>query len=142
MVDNFSPAKRRAIMQAVRGKDTKPELIVRRLVFSLGFRYRLHDSALPGKPDLVFKAKRKVIFVHGCYWHRHTCNRGRSFPAESREFWSAKFSKNKKRDAEVRRALLAIGWSVLVVWECQAKPTKSATLGRRINSFLSKQPED
>lgn len=129
-------------MQAVRGKDTKPELIVRRLVFSLGFRYRLHDPALPGKPDLVFKARRKAIFVHGCYWHRHTCNRGRSLPAGSRDFWSAKFSRNKKRDVEVRQSLSAIGWSALVVWECQAKPTKLASLGRRIASFLSKKPED
>lgn len=125
-------------MQAIRGKDTKPELIVRRLVFSLGFRYRLHDRTLPGKPDLVFKAKHKVIFVHGCYWHRHTCNRGRSFPAGSQEFWSVKFSRNKTRDEEVRRALAAIGWSAMVVWECQTKPTKLRPLEKRITSFLSK----
>jgi len=142
VADKFSPEKRRAIMQAIRGKDTKPELVVRRLVFSLGFRYRLHDPSLPGKPDLVFKSRRKAIFVHGCYWHRHSCPRGKSFPSGSRAFWGTKFEQNKKRDAKTRRALASLGWFSLVVWECQARPSKLASLRKRLASFLSKSSED
>jgi len=137
MPDVFSPEKRRAVMQAIRGKDTKPELIVRRLVFALGFRYRLNDPSLPGKPDLVFKGRKKVIFVHGCYWHRHTCRRGRSTPTTQRSFWQAKFQANRIRDRKIARELRSLGWSFLIVWECETKPTRASTLSSRLNRFLS-----
>lgn len=136
MTDKFSPAKRKAIMQAVKGKNTKPEKIVRSLIFSLGFRFRLHDSSLPGKPDLVFKTAKKVIFVHGCYWHRHNCQKGKSLPAVNQIFWEQKFKINRKRDQKARQELKKAGWSVLVIWECQTKPTKKNRLIKQILRHL------
>ncbi len=121
-------------MSRVRGKDTRPELRVRRLVFAMGYRYRLHDGTLPGRPDLVFRARRKAIFVHGCFWHRHArCALTRT-PKSRVRFWSEKFAGNLRRDQRNLRALRARGWRVLVVWECQvgqlARPRK------RIKEFL------
>ncbi len=97
MTDKFSTAKRKIIMQAVKGKNSKPEKIIRSLIFKLGFRYRLHDSSLPGKPDLIFRAAKKAIFVHGCYWHRHNCKKGDSIPSVNQDFWEKKFDNNRKR---------------------------------------------
>jgi DNA mismatch endonuclease (patch repair protein) len=137
MTDKFSPAKRKTIMQAIRGKDTKPEKVVRSLVFSLGFRFRLHDSSLPGKPDLVFKTAKKVIFVHGCYWHRHNCQKGRSLPAINQTFWQQKFEANRKRDQRVRKDLRKAGWNVLVIWECQTKTTQRNRLLKILIRYLT-----
>ena len=106
---------------------------VRRLVFSLGYRYRLHQSDLPGTPDLVFPGRRKVIFVHGCFWHQHECSRGVR-PASNIEFWNTKLSRNVQRDQKNVYALTADGWSVLVVWECETKSLHS--LASRIVEFL------
>jgi DNA mismatch endonuclease (patch repair protein) len=119
MVDSIGPAERSAVMARVRGKNTRPELIVRKLVFAAGYRYRLHVRTLPGSPDLVFPGRRKVIFVHGCFWHRHdNCNLAR-MPKSRIEFWSDKLNGNKARDARTYDALRQAGWQVHVVWECE-----------------------
>lgn len=119
-------------MSLVRAKNTKPEMVVRRLVHSLGFRYRLHDRRMPGIPDLVFPSRRAVIFVHGCFWHRHA-NCGR-MPKSRLDYWLPKLERNKERDQANIKALRREGWRVLVIWECQLS---NRTLPRRINSFLA-----
>jgi DNA mismatch endonuclease (patch repair protein) len=139
MTDKFSPSKRKTIMQSIQGKDSRPEKIVRSMIFKLGFRYRLHDALLPGKPDLVFKSAKKIIFVHGCYWHRHNCKKGNSIPDTNQEFWKKKFAANKKRDKEVRRKLRKEGWKILIIWECETRKTKRSKLATRIIKFLTKQ---
>ncbi len=123
-------------MRAVRGADTRPEMVVRRLVHRLGYRYRLHVRALPGSPDLVFPARRKVILVHGCFWHRHACKEGRSTPASRVDYWSEKFAKNVRRDYQNRRRLRKLGWQVLVVWECQTLSRGAERLHKRLSEFL------
>ncbi|MCG3179163.1 MAG: Very short patch repair protein [Phycisphaerae bacterium] len=135
MADVFTPEERSAIMRAVRSTDTKPEMIVRRLVHSMGYRYRLHVKSLPGCPDLVFPKYRAVIFVHGCYWHRHNCREGRSMPASNTDYWQVKFARNRRRDACVRRNLRRLGWKVLVLWECQTR--NAATLKERIQRLFA-----
>ena len=137
MADVFTPQQRSAVMRAVRGADTKPEMIVRRLVHALGYRYRLHVRALPGAPDLVFPSRKKVIFVHGCFWHRHRCEAGRSMPASKVEYWQAKFAANQRRDRRHRRQLQILGWKVLVLWECQIGPRKLERLKQKIERFLA-----
>lgn len=134
MTDVFSQPKRSEIMRAVRGRDTKPEMAVRKIVHGLGFRYRLHVRALAGCPDLVFPALRKVIFVHGCFWHRHNCSNGRSMPASRVEYWQRKFDRNRERDRRARKALRKDGWEVMVVWECQLK--RPLRLTQRLKEFL------
>lgn len=121
-------------MSRIRGKDTAPEMVVRRLAHALGFRYRLHGKTLPGKPDLVFAGRRKVIFVHGCFWHRHTCRMGRREPKTRQDYWTPKRARNAARDQRSRRALRRMGWSVLVVWECQTRDTRK--LAARLREFL------
>lgn len=137
MIDKFAPDKRKAIMQSVKGKNSKPEKIIRSLIFNLGFRYRLHDSTLPGKPDLVFKTAKKAIFVHGCYWHRHNCKKGKSIPAVNKDFWEKKFNANRKRDKETQQKLKKMGWITLVIWECQIKQANRDRLLKRITKFLT-----
>lgn len=119
-MDTLSPRDRSERMSRVRGKDTKPELLVRRLVHSLGYRYRLHRRDLPGRPDLVFPARQKVIFVHGCFWHRHRARRCRlaRLPKTRLEFWEPKLEANRLRDLRAYAALRKAGWKILVVWEC------------------------
>lgn len=119
-------------MSRIRGKDTVPELTVRKLLHRLGFRFRLHRRDIPGNPDITLPKYRTVVFVHGCYWHRHKeCDRGRSVPSTNRKFWLAKFKKNTERDTEVTNQLEAAGWRVLIVWECETKPGKSPALEAR-----------
>ena len=119
MTDFLSPAERSDRMSRIRGKDTQPELALRKILHKLGLRYRLHGAALPGKPDLVFPRYRTVVFVHGCFWHRHAgCNIA-STPKSNTPFWLEKFEKNIARDARVAAQLEAKGWRVLVVWECE-----------------------
>ena len=130
---NLSPLRSR-IMRAVKSKNTKPELLVRRLVHSLGYRYRLHRIGLPGKPDLVFPVRRKLIFVHGCFWHAHSCKRGARLPKTNRDYWKAKIRRNMTRDAEHLRGLKAGRWRVLTVWECETKDKRR--LAVRIKRFL------
>jgi len=134
MVDSIDQATRSAVMARVRGKNTRPELIVRKLVFAAGYRYRLHVRTLPGSPDLVFPGRKKVIFVHGCFWHRHdNCNLAR-MPKSRVEFWSDKLSGNKARDARNYDALRQAGWRVHVVWECELRDL--ATLEEALRAFL------
>lgn len=129
-----SKAQRSAIMARVKGKNTTPEMIVRRLAFSMGYRYRLHDSALPGKPDLVFPSRRKVIFVHGCFWHGHTCRAGQNRPASNLAYWNAKLDKNQSRDRDNQTNLKAAGWDTLVLWECKLRDTEKMAM--RLRMFL------
>lgn len=116
-----SAAQRRRTMQAVKSKDTTPEMRVRRLLHSMGYRYRLHRDCLPGTPDLVFVSRRKVIFVHGCFWHGHSCARGARVPKTNREYWLKKVARNRERDRVVRSDLETLGWDALVVWECETQ---------------------
>lgn len=123
-------------MSLIKGKHTAPEMTVRRLVYGLGYRYRLHAKLLPGKPDLVFARLRKVIFVHGCFWHRHpspNCRLAR-LPKSRHEFWIPKLEGNATRDQENQRKLRKLGWKSLVIWECQIK--NLASLKRRLQTFL------
>ncbi len=132
--DPLSPAERSALMSRIRGKNTKPELAVRQLVFSLAYRYRLHQANLPGKPDLVFLGRRKVIFVHGCFWHQHYCKRY-SMPKSRVRFWKTKLEENKARDRRNLSSLRVSGWRSLVVWECQLRDLDKLTV--RIVRFLN-----
>jgi len=132
-------AVRRRAMQAVRSRDTKPEQIVRRVVYQLGYRYRLHRRDLPGKPDLAFIGRRKVVFVHGCFWHGHDCTRGARIPKHNRAYWVEKIARNKARDAEHLAMLSALGWATLVVWECELKGL--AGVHNRLERFLKEHHE-
>ena len=134
MADTFIRAERSAIMAKVRGKDTGIEMLVRRMVHSMGYRYRLHDSKLPGKPDLVFPSRRKVVFVHGCFWHKHGCRRGRRSPVANAEYWEHKRERNRVRDKKAVRELRSAGWKVLVVWECRIRNLDG--LHNKLLSFL------
>jgi DNA mismatch endonuclease (patch repair protein) len=121
MADVLTREQRSANMAAIRGKDTKPEIVVRRLTHRLGYRYVLHGRKLPGKPDLVFPSRRRVIFVHGCFWHMHSCRFGKVVPATNADFWERKRAGNVLRDERHIKALTALGWKVLVIWECQTR---------------------
>jgi DNA mismatch endonuclease (patch repair protein) len=135
MSDVLTPAQRSRCMSAIRSRNTQPELIVRRLCHAMGFRYRLHGAGLPGHPDMVFPGLRKVILIHGCFWHRHRCRYGKVMPATRAEFWQAKFSANRRRDRIVRAELRSLGWTVLVIWECETRnPEKIAG---RLSTFLA-----
>ena len=123
-------------MRRIRGKDTKPEMAVRRLTHSLGFRYRLHSESLPGKPDMVFTARRKAIFVHGCFWHQHAdpaCKITRA-PKSNVSYWIPKLERTKTRDLHNQEALRDLGWGVLVIWECESYNREN--LAVRIKDFL------
>jgi DNA mismatch endonuclease (patch repair protein) len=136
MKDPLSPEERSKRMSLVRAKDTKPEMLVRRLVHGMGYRYRLHVRNLPGCPDMVFRSRRKVIFVHGCFWHQHNCAMGDRMPKSKVEFWQKKLEGNKKRDAEVTCRLREEGWSAFIVWECQARQSELLQLAKKLKSFL------
>ena len=131
-----TPEARSRIMRAVKSSDTVPELIVRRMVHALGYRFRLHRKDLPGKPDLTFPRLRRVIFVHGCFWHGHPCARGCRIPVNNREYWTTKIGRNRKRDERVRKALRALGWGYLSIWECQLN--KPAAALKIIARFLDR----
>jgi DNA mismatch endonuclease, patch repair protein len=135
-VDHVVPEKRSRIMAAVRSENTQPEMAVRRLVHKMGYRYRLHARGLPGRPDLVFPQRRKIVFVHGCFWHRHRNCRFATSPKTRVVFWSEKFERNMARDRRDRRALKKAGWAVMVVWQCELKNPEE--LARRIDDFLKK----
>jgi DNA mismatch endonuclease (patch repair protein) len=134
MTDVLTPEQRRACMAAIRDRDTEPEMIVRRLVHALGYRYALHKDALPGRPDLAFVSRRKAVFVHGCFWHGHRCARGSRVPQQNREYWIAKIQRNRRRDRTVLKELQSIGWRTLIVWECELR-SMPALVGR-ITRFL------
>lgn len=134
-MDIVTPDKRSRMMAGIRGKDTKPEMVVRQLVHRLGFRFRLHRRSLPGSPDLVFPRFRKVLFVHGCFWHRHPGCRLAYTPKSNTKFWLTKLEANTRRDAATREALVALGWDVMIVWECEV--ANVSVLSQKILSFLS-----
>lgn len=121
MTDVFTPEQRSAVMRRVKGRDTGPELAVRRILRAAGIGYRLGGGGLPGKPDMVMKGRRTAVFVHGCFWHGHDCPRGARKPKANAAYWSAKIARNRDRDATARSALNATGWRVVTVWECGMK---------------------
>lgn len=131
--DRYDPEKRSLIMSRIRTKDTTPELAVRRLLHALGYRFRLHRRDLPGTPDIVFPSRRKVIFVHGCFWHAHLGCRKSKMPATNSEFWSEKISRNVERDLQAIERLKELGWQSLVVWGCE---TKLESLRSRLVAFI------
>jgi DNA mismatch endonuclease, patch repair protein len=133
MTDTRTPEQRRRIMQSVGTKDTKPELKVRQLIFRLGFRYRLHSKKLPGTPDIVFPRLKKAIFVHGCFWHAHGCDKGQA-PKSRLDYWRAKLAANVERDSKNRDEMRMIGWSAMTVWQCELKDL--ASLERKVLDFL------
>ncbi len=135
MTDVFDAATRSAVMRAVVGRGTGPELAVRKLIWSLGGRYRLNRADLPGKPDLVLAGRRLAIFVHGCFWHGHDCKRGARVPKANRDYWLAKIGRNRERDTRVRAELQSLGWRAEVVWECELK--HSDALRTRCVAWLS-----
>lgn len=129
------PEPRRRIMRAIKSSDTKPEKLIRSLLHKKGYRFRKNVALLPGRPDLVFKSRKKIIFVHGCYWHSHSvCTPVQRIPKERSEYWSQKFARTKVRDEENVNALHRLGWSVCVVWECELKDTELVL--KKISGFL------
>jgi len=133
-MDTLTPEERSAHMAKIRSRDTKPEMLVRRLVFKMGYRYRLHRRDLPSKPDLVFPSRGKVIFVHGCFWHGHSCRFGGRIPKSRIEFWTTKITRTRERDEANLLKLAEMGWDALVIWECQLKDVQE--LERQIETFL------
>jgi DNA mismatch endonuclease (patch repair protein) len=137
MADFLTPAQRSERMSRIRGKDSQPELALRRVLHHLGLRYRLHAKDLPGKPDLVFPRYKAVVFVHGCFWHRHEGCKIATTPKSNTQFWIEKFNKNKVRDAYVADSLKNLGWRVFVVWECDLAPSKVTTTANRLHAAIS-----
>src|SRR5271157_5540149 len=134
MTDRVSKEQRSANMRAVRSRNTQPEVRVRQIAYALGYRFRLHFRKLPGTPDLAFPGRRKAVFVHGCFWHRHKGCRRASIPKSNRAFWRAKLARNASRDAEELAAIRKQGWRALVVWECEVK--NEPRLAARLRRFL------
>lgn len=139
MADVLTPAQRRYNMSQIRSKDTKPELVVRRTLFAMGYRYRLHVRSLRGTPDIVFSGRRKIIFVHGCFWHGHQGCRFAARPSTRAEFWRKKIEAAQKRDAEAQQTLAQAGWDVLVVWECEVGDHQN--LRKRLSALLDPVPQ-
>lgn len=135
-MDIVSPEKRSRMMAGIKGKNTKPEMVVRKIVHAMGFRFRLHRKDLPGSPDLVFPSLRRVIFVHGCFWHHHPGCKFAYTPKTNAQFWLAKLEGNTRRDALALKMLDALGWEVLIVWECEI--SDQSALALKLNSFLTR----
>jgi DNA mismatch endonuclease (patch repair protein) len=133
MVDIYSNNKRSIIMSKISGKDTKPEIIVRRYLFLNGFRYRKNDNRYLGKPDIVLPKYKTIIFIHGCFWHKHNCKAG-SFPKTRKEFWKKKIIQNKQRDKKNKRKLMAAGWKIITIWNCEINSKKRSE--KRLNNLL------
>ena len=131
-MDTFSAGRRSQIMAAIKGRNTTPELIVRRYLHAKGLRYTLHDNALPGCPDIIFRNRRVAVFVHGCFWHGHDCKRGR-LPKSRLDYWSQKIARNKQRDSVAVRRLRRLGWRVIIVRECALKEPRL----ERIYKFIT-----
>ena len=132
-MDNLSIEQRSNLMSRVRSKDSVAEMTVRQTVHRLGFRYRLHIRSLPGCPDLVFPSRKKIIFVHGCFWHGHNCRAGQNRPSSKRSYWEDKLNRNAARDRSNAARLRRAGWKVLSIWECQVR---KGNLARRLKTFL------
>jgi len=136
-LDTLTPEQRRRAMASVKSEDTVPEMRIRRLLFSLGYRYRLHRKDLPGKPDIVFPLRQKAIFIHGCFWHGHQCKHGSVLPKSNTGYWLPKLERNKRRDNQNRRKLQTLGWKVKVVWECQIR--NQVRIERELLKFLESE---
>lgn len=136
MVDVVDAATRSRMMAGIRGRDTKPEIELRRALHALGLRYRLHGKRLPGKPDLVFPRFRAVVFVHGCFWHRHEGCRFTTMPATRPDFWNAKFDENVQRDRRNMEALITSGWRIGIVWECAIKTEGGSIVAKEVRNWL------
>ena len=121
MADIFTPEKRSNIMSKIKGKNTKPEMTVRSTLHRMGYRFRIHDKKLPGSPDIVLSRHKKIIFVHGCFWHGHAGCKRAAMPESNFEFWNKKISRNIERDNSTERELRSFGWQVLIIWQCQTK---------------------
>lgn len=132
-MDTRSPEQRRRIMQAVGSKNTGPEMTVRRVLHSMGYRYRLHRKGLPGRPDIVFPGRKKAVFVHGCFWHWHGCSKGQ-LPKSRQDYWEPKLRRNRERDLENLAELAALGWNTLTVWQCETREIDSLT--ERLARFM------
>lgn len=133
--DVYGPEKRSAVMRRVKGRDTTPELVVRRALTRLGARYRLHRTSLPGSPDIVMPGRRLALFVHGCFWHGHDCARGARVPKANRDYWLGKVGRNRARDARTQAELAALGWRVETIWECELKD--AGALEARLRELLA-----
>jgi DNA mismatch endonuclease (patch repair protein) len=136
MADVHTKAQRSYNMSQIKGKNTKPEMIVRKFLHANGFRYRLHDRKLPGRPDMVLPKYKTVIFINGCFWHGHKGCRHFVIPKTRTEWWMAKIARNKQNDSKKQRALGKVGWKVIIVWECSLKKNLSAKLNRIANSLI------
>lgn len=135
-MDRISREQRSAVMSRIRSENTGPEMRVRSELHRLGYRYRLYRRDLPGNPDLVFPSRKKIIFVHGCFWHRHTCYDGRKVPKSRKGYWIPKLQRNAQRDRVNKRRLRAKGWQAFVAWECQTRDAKLPRLMKRMIAFL------
>lgn len=143
MPDFLTPAERSARMAAIRSKDTSPELALRKALHALGLRYRINDRRLPGKPDIVLPRYRAVVFVHGCFWHRHEGCKVASTPKSNTEFWLKKFNRNVERDARSVRDLQALGWRVFVTWECGlGSKRKVAEVAEVLDQMIRTEPDE
>ncbi len=139
MADNLSPEERSDIMRRVISKGTRPELVIRKIVWGLGYRYRLNVNGIPGKPDIAFKSRKKAIFVNGCFWHRHpSCPHTRT-PKSNTEFWTNKFESTVKTDQKNYSKLAQMGWSYLIIWECEIKKSNYANLAEKIDQFMKEE---
>ena len=136
-MDTLSPAERTEVMRRIRSKNTKSEKKLRSALHKAGFRFRLHYRSLPGAPDIVFPSRRKVIFMHGCFWHSHRCRKSLPLPQTNQDYWATKLNKTKKRDAKNRRRLTALGWHSLVVWECELRAMDRVI--EKATRFLNKE---
>lgn len=139
MADTRNPQQRRRIMQSVGTRNTTPELTLRRILFAMGYRYRLHAKNLPGRPDIVFPSRKKAIFVNGCFWHLHGCAKGQP-PKSRQEYWQPKLQANRYRDRSNLRKLKGLGWSSFVVWQCQLK--KPSAVMEKVAFFLNNEKEN
>ena len=137
MGDRMTREQRHRCMSHIRGRDTKPELVVRRWLWHQGFRYRLYVKSLPGRPDIVLRKWRTAIFVNGCFWHGHECESNRRRPMTNAQFWQDKINRNRERDARNQSLLQAAGWHVIVVWECQLAPKRRTATLRELDLVLS-----
>ena len=133
-MDSVSPEKRSWVMAQVKGRNTRPEKVVRSILYSMGYRFRLQRKDLPGKPDIVLPKYQAALFVHGCYWHRHDCPNGQRLPKSRLEFWLPKLEGNRERDIQKQALLREQGWNVLIIWECQLRGAD--TLRENIRAFL------
>ncbi len=139
-MDRLTPERRSWLMSRVGGRNTLPEILVRKMAHGMGFRFRLHGKGLPGKPDMVFASRKAVVFVHGCFWHRHEGCKYATSPKSRKKYWNEKFEANVERDRRTVAKLRRMGWRVMTVWACEIK--RPATLERRLGRFLNRESND